>query len=76
MGGILEHGINTVRGSAAEALAKIIESDPRQSIIPSAHSAKDGTRPFHCCPFMCSPDVDRRFAIRSRLGGSAVQATL
>ena len=27
-GDILEHGINTVRGSAARALAKIIESDP------------------------------------------------
>ena len=27
-GKILSHGINTVRGSAAEALAKIIESDP------------------------------------------------
>ena len=27
-GDILSHGINTVRGSAAEALAKIIESDP------------------------------------------------
>ena len=27
-GDILSHGINTVRGSAAEALARIIESDP------------------------------------------------
>ena len=30
-GGILEHGINTVRGSAAEAIAKLIESDPNRA---------------------------------------------
>ena len=30
-GGILEHGINTVRGSAAGAMAKLIEDDPKRA---------------------------------------------
>ncbi len=30
-GGILEHGINTVRGSAARAMAKLIEDDPNRA---------------------------------------------
>ena len=62
-GDILTNGINTSRGRAAQAVARLVEGDHPKNSLLSICSGEDGSGPVNCRQVMRSPSTDCRFAL-------------